>query len=423
VRQDLQSANTVENARRHADASAVADDVSECAETSQNEFRIVMLLPIFLSDNAPASAPDSSMQRDDDGRFRYKDGRYWINPRSLNALEFYEGALLAVDSLKKHGLNAKIHVFDTMRDTAKMTLLLKSPVMKEADLIIGPFYTELVNQVAAFARTNKISYVSPIAAGTASLKNNPYLIQVNCGEINTVAPITDFISRQQNIHVTLIGNAAETDQTLFNAYLNRLKTLFADSSLTVCRMSIDSLQQPGRYLKKKRMNAVILPAADEAFVNVVIGQLNASVHNYRINLYGQAGLTKFVNLDLEYLHTLEFRYASAFYIDYDKPEIQRFLQQFRKAYGTEPTMLTGYGGISSHAYQFAFLGFDVAYYFISLMMKYGKDFGRCILDFRLPMLQSGFRFGKIDPESGYINTHLDIYRYGKDYTIVREIPE
>jgi len=396
------------------------EDSSDCAETSQYEFRIALFLPLFLADNVPASAPDSGLVKDNEGRFRYRDGRYWIHPRSANALEFYQGAMLAIDSLKKQGLNAKITVFDTMRDTIKVAQLLKSPEMKNMDLIIGPFYTELVNQVAPFALENRIYYVSPISINAESLKNNPYLMQVNAGEINTVGTIVNHISKQENIHITLIGNKSEADQTLFTAYLNRLKTVFDDADLTVLQMRPDSLQPPARYLKRGKTNVVVIPSADETFVNIVTGLLHAASNSIRINLYGLTSWTKFLKLDLEYLHTLEFRYATAFYIDYDNPEVQNFLRHFRKMYHTEPTMLTGLGSISSNAYQFAFLGYDITYYFMSVMKRYGKGFGRCITDFRMPMLQSEFRFEKIDSFSGYMNKHIQIIKYGKDYSITKE---
>jgi len=391
-----------------------------CVETSQNEFRIALLLPLFLADNYPASAPDSLMVRDIDGQWRYRDGRNWIHPRSANALEFYQGALLAIDSLKKQGLKAQLVVLDTMRDTEKMSQILNSQEMENIDLILGPFNTELVNQTASFARENRVFYVSPTAINLASLQNNPYLLQVNSGEINTVSPMVDYISKQENIHVTLIGNSSESDRTLYNAYLNKLKTTFADSSLTVIQMSSDSPQEPNRYLKRGQMNVVIMPTADEAFVNLITGKLHTSANSYQINLYGLEIWTKFVNLDQEYLHTLEFRYASAFYIDHAHPPVQNFLMQFRKMYHTEPTLLTGSGGISQLPYQFAYLGYDVTFYFVSALKKYGKDSGRCIPYFRMPMLQSDFHFQKPDPFSGYRNTNFDIYKYGKDYTITKE---
>ena len=423
IRKDLQ---TPANANDHNDMPSqqvsviVADDTSGCVETSQKDFRIALFLPLFLAENSPASAPDTSLVKDSEGRFRYRDGRYWIYPRSANALEFLQGALLAIDSLKKQGLNAEIHVFDTMRDTVKLAQLLKSSAMKDMDLMIGPFATELVNQVTPFARENRIFCVSPIAVNASSLKNNPYLMQVNAGEINAVNPMVDFIAKQKNTHITLIGNKRDFDQSLFNAYLNRLKTVFADSSFTTLRMHPDSLRDPGRYLKKGVMNAVIVPSADETFVTLVTAKLNTSTHNYNVNLYGLASWTKIAGLDLEYLHTLEFRYATAYYIDYDSPQVQNFLQQYQKYYYTEPTMNTGFGGISPNPYQYAFLGYDITCYLVSALKKYGKDFGRCISGFRLPMLQSDFIFNRIDAGGGLMNTHFEVYKYGKDYSIVKE---
>jgi len=421
IRKDLQTPATV---NEHNDMLSqqvfVAEDTSDCIETSQQNFRIAMFLPFFLAENSPASAPDSAVVKDSEGRFRYRDGRYWIYPRSANALDFMQGALLAVDSLKKQGLNAEIYWFDTMRDTVQMVQILKKPIMKNMDLIIGPFATELVNQVAPFACENRIFCVSPTAINTASLKNNPYLMQVYAGEINTVNPMVDYISKQNNIHITLIGNKRDFDQTLYNAYLTKLKTVFDESALTTLRMHPDSLQDPGRYLKKGVMNAVIVPSADEAFVTIVTAKLNTSSHNYDVNLYGLASWTKIAGLDLEYLHTLEFRYATAYYIDYNSQQVQRFLQQYRKNYYTEPTMNTGYGGISPNPYQFAFLGYDITYYFVSVLKKYGKEFARCIPNFRMPMLQSDFLFNRIEVNSGYTNTHFDIYKYSKGYSIVKE---
>jgi len=188
-------------------------------------------------------------------------------------------------------------------------------------------------------------------------------------------------------------------------------------------MRADNLQPPGTYLKRGQMNIVIIPATNEAFVNLITGQLNASANSHQINLYGPASWTKFVNLDMEYLHTLEFRYSTAFYIDYDNSPVQNFLRQYRNTYHTEPTMLTGIGAISPNAYQFAFLGYDVAFFFASAMKKYGKGFGRCLPYFRMPMLQSDFLFEKIDAFGGFRNVNYDIYRYGKDYSITKEIVE
>jgi LysM repeat protein/ABC-type branched-subunit amino acid transport system substrate-binding protein len=390
-----------------------------CVATTQKEFQIALLLPLFLADNF-ASLADTILKKDAEGRYHRKDGTYWIQPRSGDALEFYQGALLAIDSLKKRGLKAKIHVFDTTHDTVKMRQILNNPVMKTVDLIIGPFYTEHINQTARFAAANRIFYVSPITSNIASLQNNPYLLQINAGEINSVDPMVNFIGKRDSLRVVLIGNKAEADQTLFHAYRNKLKATFPDSLLFMHQFRTDSIVTPPQYLKSEKRNVVIITAANEGFINMLAAQLNAATHKYTINLYGLAIWTKFINLDPEYLHQLEFRYTTAYHIDYRRKDIVRFLQQYRKYYHTEPSMFNKQGGYYFSQFQYAFLGYDVLFFFGSAMQQYGKNFGHCIAQFRMPTLQSDFRFTKVLPLSGYINSNLSIYRYTKSYTVVQE---
>ncbi|MDR1865949.1 MAG: LysM peptidoglycan-binding domain-containing protein [Bacteroidales bacterium] len=400
-------------------SAAVADSVA-CLPTTRKTFRIAMLLPLFLSDNFSVAPRDTTVAVDKLGRMREKNGAYRISSRSDNALEFYQGALLAIDSLQQCGLSAKVHLFDTMRDTLKIDEILKDPVMKDMDLIIGPFYTDMIDRVARFAAENRIFYVSPTATNIESLKANPYLLQINAGEINSVTPMVNFIAGQDSVHVVIIGNRTETDQTLFHAYLNRLKAVAPDLPVTALQLKTDSLVAPPKYLQSGKKNIVIVTAINEAFINIIAAQLNAATHDYSINLYGLALWTKFINLDMEYLHQLEFRFTSAYHIDHTRKDVARFLQQYRKYYHSEPSMFNKQGGYYLSLFQHAFLGYDAMFFLGSAMRQYGKEFGHCISQFRLPTLQSDFHFTKVHPSGGYMNTNLNIYRYTRSYTVVRE---
>jgi LysM repeat protein len=384
-----------------------------------DEIDIALLLPLFISENFPVEPPSSAMTMDTRGVFRGRDGQYWSNPRSLPALEFYQGALIALDTLRKQGLKLNVSVFDTMRDTERVTQILQNPQLNNKDLIIGPFTTDLIDHAADFMRQRQVHYVSPTAINAESVQNNPYLIQVNTGEINTVNHIVDFISKKENIHITLINNRADADQTLFNVYRNRLNATFPASSITIREMQLPGLPQPREYLRNDVMNVVIVPTADETFVNFLTGQLNVASGNFRINLYGLANWTKFLNLDLQYLYALEFRYATAFYVDYDDVEVQNFLKKYRNMYSTEPTMLLDINRISQLQYLFAFLGYDIVYYFVSAIRELGRDLEN-LNNFDINTLQSDFRFQRFDAESGYRNTNFKIYRYTRNYSIIRE---
>ena len=56
---------------------------------------------------------------------------------TLRFIEYYEGMLLAVDSLRNSGCSIELSVFDTGNGTKKVKEILKEDALKEANLIVG----------------------------------------------------------------------------------------------------------------------------------------------------------------------------------------------------------------------------------------------------------------------------------------------
>ena len=79
-----------------------------------------------------------------------------------------------------------------------------------------------------------------------------------------------------------------------------------------------------------------------------------------------------------------------------------FLLKYRALYNTEPS-------------QFAFQGYDIAHYFISLCHKYGKDWTDKIEESEKAMLQSTFKYLK-QGTGGYINNGVRRITYGPNWT-------
>ena len=81
-------------------------------------------------------------------------------------IEYYEGFLLAVDSLKNTGCSIDLSVYDTGNGTKKLKEILKEDALKNANLIIGAVQNDQIGPVAEFAQKNgQWAFVSPIYAG------------------------------------------------------------------------------------------------------------------------------------------------------------------------------------------------------------------------------------------------------------------
>lgn len=123
-----------------------------------NMIKVALLLP-FMTNEAK---PSSNTQR---------------------FIEYYEGLLLAVDSLRNSGCCIELSVFDTGNSTKKVKEILKEDVLKEANLIIGAVQNDQIAPVAEFAEKNNIKYVIPFTS-----KNDDVLSNANIFQVNTLTP-------------------------------------------------------------------------------------------------------------------------------------------------------------------------------------------------------------------------------------------
>ena len=119
-----------------------------------NSVKVVLLLP-FMTNQA---APSAETQR---------------------FIEYYEGLLLAVDSLKNTGCSVDLSVYDTGNGTKKLKEIMKEDALKEANLIIGAVQNDQIGPVAEFAQKNNIKYVIPFTSKNDDVLSNAYVYQVN----------------------------------------------------------------------------------------------------------------------------------------------------------------------------------------------------------------------------------------------------
>src|SRR5665213_3862161 len=62
------------------------------------------------------------------------------NANTISSLEFYEGVIMALDSLKKKGLHLDLHTYNISDDSLETVKLLDNADLKKMNLIIGPIF-------------------------------------------------------------------------------------------------------------------------------------------------------------------------------------------------------------------------------------------------------------------------------------------
>ncbi len=334
-------------------------------------FKIALLLPLFL-DNNHIRWKDSEKK---ENIIFYKNSKYF--------LEFYQGVLLALDSLRKNGVNADVYVYDTEKDSLKITSILQQEEMPEMDLIIGPVYPENLKIAADFANSHNINIVSPLAAQKDLLYNYGRLFQVNASMETRVQKVAVFLNNVPNKNIIIIHHNTNYEKKVISYYKKYLKHPLLDSvPIKYVNFKTDRyLQSLRRYLKHDSANVVIVPSEQRIFTTDMVTRLNTWADRYNLTVIGTSAWERYPNIELDYYHTLKIHYHSTAFVDYERSRIKHFIRKYRSIYHEDP----------SH---YSFQGYDVMHYFLTTLKKYGPQFQACI-DSNYEGLQCDFKFKRV----------------------------
>jgi LysM repeat protein/ABC-type branched-subunit amino acid transport system substrate-binding protein len=325
------------------------------------------------------------------------------------ALQFYEGALIALDSLKKEHLNAKVFVYDIDdNDSLGIPKILKKPEIAEMDLIIGPLYASSFVPVAKFAKEHAIPIVSPFIQVNKILFDNPYVCKVTSSNTLQVIQMANFVVDSfytQNIILVNSGNKKEADLC---ATFKRTIIETANNKMCVMTDSVKEakgLTEIALHLHPTKTNVIILPSNNQSYVTEFINTLNTLQAEKKMVVFGLQSWMTFDNLDFDYLNKLSLHIVSNTHINYSDPLTKRFISKFRTTYKNNPDV-------------YAFSGYDMTYYFASLLQKYGKGFLNEIDYNEYKGLVTTLQFIKsATSKSGYENKFVYMLKYS-NYELV-----
>ncbi len=331
-----------------------------------------------------------------------------IDQKALGFLEFYEGALLAIDSLQRLGMNIELYVFDASNQQM-INALLQTQQFRDLNLIIGPVYPELQQTVASFAAKNRIPMVSPLSSTGNYEQNNSWYFKVNPTKEfqieQTATYVADEFSNKNFILLQFSGNSNSGDAQLGKLSKEKLAAKNENPLFHEYNFQQQGVNSIKPLLDKTGENIFIIPTDNEAQVSVAVTNLSGLAEHYDIVLVGTSALPKLKSIQTENYHRIRLRYLSPYFIDYTNPLVRRFVSQYREIYSAEPS-------------QFSYQGFDVSYYFLSALFRYGNDFKNCLHNYPMELTQMVFSFRKVAPMGGFMNQGMFVTGYERNFDVL-----
>ncbi len=383
-------------------------------------FDVAVLLPFYIHENAARTDIDSSKIVKGKAHRMIKRNYDWIYPGTLGFLEMYQGMLLAADTLRSLGLDITLHVYDIKSDTLELTKLINRGTLAEMDLIIGPVYSHNLAIMTAYAKPLGIPVVSPVPLfSNSAIINNPNLFIANAtldvaqnliakktGEYfdnnivflhsDTTGADQDVINFRQKI-LTELSNRLPYEEILFKEFVFYNRSAFNN----------DSINRLSHALSRDLNNTIIIASEEPPVISETLQEIHSLSKNYPVKVFGYPAMRTLDNLDLKYLFELDIMMFSPYWIDYSKRDVKKFTADYHQKFLTEPSEMS-----------YAWMGFDLTYYFISGLAIHGNDF-KSHPEIHYPdLLQTQFDFQRKTINDGFENQKLYTLKFNKDYEVL-----
>ncbi len=335
---------------------------------------------------------------------------------SENFIQFYEGVLLAIDSLKNAGVNVRLNVFDTQQKADSIRKYIFASDFLATNLIIGPIFPSVQNEVAQLAAKNHIPIVSPLASQTTVTNRTPVYFQVS--------PSRDYIAQQtaemvaeeyynSNFIILKTNNYEGTPEgqmvELFREKFYNTGVLSSNEGVTFTFYDFENEGAYGlrRILSKTKENVVYIPSSNEGELSVAISNVNNLADDYSITLIGSNRYPGYSSIQIDHYHKLKLKYIAPYWVDYSNPATVRFIENFKSNFGTEPN-------------NFGVQGYDVTLYFMQAITSFGANFAGCLPYLQSRQVQGNYHFEKLTQFGGYMNQGVSVIEYTQDYQVLRK---
>jgi LysM repeat protein len=312
-------------------------------------------------------------------------------------LDFYAGAMMAIDSAKQIGLPIDVKIFDSQetKNTSNVAAIIKDNDLENADAIVGPFYQSNVEKTAELLTANQVPVISPLSKDLGKPYSNIYQTIPTVSVVKNA--MFDYMRAKSGNIIAVVDKKKESARQyiLENHKDVKFATLAVNGAL-----STENLKS---LFVKDKINYVVLETANTAMIKATMATMMSSLAAYKLQLV--------VLEQNETLDTDEISLANLTKLKLIYPSVTRdnksagallFEKNFKKKNKIAPS-------------SFATRGFDITF---DTMMRLSQDkkYQETADTVATEQVDNKFEFYK-KADGGYKNKGVYILYYDTDLTI------
>lgn len=327
--------------------------------------------------------------------------------------EYYQGFLMAVDSLKRQGASVNVYAYDSEASDATVRNILSNPQMKEMDLIIAPDDDNHIKMIADFGLANDINVVNTFSLKNEEVSHNAKIFQTNIPHSYLYAEAADrFIRYLGNRKVVFLTHTTEEGDK--KDFVAGLKEELSRAHIAYSEIKFGNklnLQNQDSIWAGQSGVVFVPTSARKKILSLIIAPLEAlkeQREDLDIALFGYPEWLTQVPEYLNEFYKLNTYLYSRFYANPFDENAKSFHKRFLYWYNKD---------LINASPQYALLGFDTGIYFLSAIRAYGKNFAVQKLENSSDRIQTDFAFQRINNWSGFINKSFYFVNFAPDFTI------
>ena len=358
---------------------------------SKEKVHITVMMPLYLEKMSEIST--TKFDVDQRGKKTYK---------SLEFIQFYEGILMALETLERQGLNVVLNVVDIpSEDDAAITTAFSTHNIAQSDLIIALLTRKPFQKAAQLAKENRVFIVSPMSTRDEILDNNPYVVKYMPSIESEVKSMLDLVASQYpGTNLFIIHSKSRQEKPYFDEFTRQLQSR-TDIKYTFFDWALQG--KLASSLKSSTDNVVISiydqdRDKNRIFANLILNRLNGIQGAAPVLMTTGNFVRDFPDIDYGMLQNLNYHMVYPGFLNYELPNHKDFIERYKARFKTEP--MGNYAGVAN----------DLMIYFANALNTRGTAFWNNPSFPRPQGMLFPLNIRQTAPNNGFENQGAVIYR-------------
>lgn len=317
-------------------------------DTAVKTLRVAVLAPLYIDSAFNGTA--------------YKLGTGNLPRYMLPGLEFYNGVMLAADSLQKEHAALQVWVYDTKKNGQPINTLIAGLEYMNFSLIIASLTNPVEQKLLSdFSFKKNIPVISATYPNDAGLSSNPFFIMLNSSLRTHVEGLYNYVKRNYPVGKILYL----TKKGLIE---DRILAQFSAATAPGTRLKYTVTQLNDNFtadellplLDSTRQNIIVCGTLNENFGTNLLNTLCAAT-SYRTTAIGMPTWDGLKAVNNSSCQQVEIVYSTPYNYSRKNAFGASLVKQYRARYAGRPSDMV-------------FKGFESMYHFSKLLLMHRNDF-------------------------------------------------